>query len=93
MSKYTDSVELWTDGAQLAAGPCPGCEECGLGDVDSMDTEEYELANEGESFSSSQCECCGSTFAGERHYAHSIDEEHGILHWDVCVDCLLFLAG
>ena len=92
MSDYTDSVDAELAGLQISAGACPGCAECGLEDVTDMEDERYELAGEGH-FSWRTCEACGSTFGGDRYPAHGLDDDLEIVHIDVCVDCLMYLAN
>ena len=108
MSEFAKSVDHYLEGIDHAnAGPCPGCAGCGLEDCDDMEDERYELASE-PSFSWSQCDGCGSTFGGDRHYAHGFvlpgdrteadgprypNDPGEIIHLDVCTDCLLYLAN
>ena len=44
-------------------------------------------------FSWSPCDCCSSRLGGDRYAAHGIDEDGDIVHLDVCVDCLMYLAN
>ena len=91
MSQFSDAVDTYLRGIEhVSPGTCPGCEACGLEDVDSMDAPEYEQAGE-PSFSWSPCECCGSHLGGDRHPAHGFYQGE-IIHLDVCVDCLFYLA-
>lgn len=77
----------------VSPGPCPGCEDCGLVDVDTMDDPRYEEAGEG-GFSWQQCDSCGSTLGGDRSPAHCYNPDtKTILHLDVCVDCVMYLAN
>ena len=93
MSKFTESVDTYLEGIEcVSAGACPGCEECELGNVDSMESPEWDQANEG-SFSWSQCETCGSRLGGDRFPSHGFSEDGEIVHLDVCVDCLIYLAN
>jgi hypothetical protein len=93
MSSYTEAVELWCEGLEnVSPGPCPGCSECDLEDVDSMDAEEYELASEGW-FSWSRCDSCGTTLGGDRFNAHAFPVEgEGYIHLEICSDCLFYFA-
>ena len=46
------------------------------------------------SFSWSQCDACGSSLGGDRYAAHGfLKGTREIIHLDVCVDCLLYLAN
>jgi hypothetical protein len=56
------------------------------------DIENGEVDDEG-GFSSSQCDSCGSTMAGDRYAAHGVGTNGKILHLDVCADCLVYLAN
>jgi len=58
---------------------CPLCE--GAGECD-----------EG-GFSWRPCELCGSQLGGDRYAAHGYSDRHGIVHYDVCVDCVMYLAN
>ena len=51
-----------------------------------------EIVDEG-GFSWQPCQCCESTFGGDRHPAHYIDDDGKINHIEVCVDCLCYLAN
>jgi hypothetical protein len=70
----------------MAAGACSDCPDCP--DVD----DEY---GEEPGFSMQQCELCGSHFGGDRYAAHGIidDDDRTIVHYDVCCDCLMYLAN
>ena len=92
MSDFLDAVEHYCEGIHVSSGPCPGCEDCGLGDVEDMEDPRYDDAFY-PSFSWRQCESCGSTFGGDRHPAHYIDSDGEICHMDVCTDCYLFHAN
>jgi hypothetical protein len=91
MSEFTDSIERELRGCEaFSVGSCPGCSECGLGE-DPSDTDR-ELAEESR-FSWRACDSCGSTFGGDRHPAHYLDDERAIVHVHVCTDCLFFHAN
>jgi hypothetical protein len=44
-------------------------------------------------FSWQSCECCGSSLGGTRYAAHGRDSDGNILHFDVCSDCLEYIAN
>jgi hypothetical protein len=90
MSDFAERVEHYLKGIEhVSTGPCPGCDECGLGDVEDMASPDYESAGE-PSFSWSDCDCCGSSLGGDRHPAHGT--YHGdLIHLDVCTDCVMYL--
>ena len=51
------------------------------------------LPDEG-SFSWAQCDTCGSTLGGERYTGHCFaPQSMDVIHLDVCVDCLFFIAN
>ena len=92
MSKFTSSVSHFCDGLTVAPGIarpdiCPECP-----DIDFDDDNERHFYEEG-GFSSSQCDSCGSTLAGDRFTAHGIAADKEIYHLDICVDCLMFHAN
>ncbi len=98
-SPFALAVEAGLAGlTAVSPGICPGCETCRdeLG-YDSL--AELEIAWEnGEApnephFSWRPCECCGSHLGGDREPAHGIDENGDIVHFSVCVDCVLYLAN
>lgn len=92
MSAFTKAVAHYLDGLHVATGAAPGCEACGLADVDSMEDPRYDLAGE-PSYSKSQCDSCGTMMHGDRHPAHGTDAEGRIYHLDICTDCLFYLAN
>lgn len=108
MSNFTKAVEHYLEGLEaVSPGACPGCTECGLENVDTIDDPRYELAGE-PSLSKQQCDSCGSTLGGDRHPAHGIMKQYKpqeqyyglqpsgkdtILHLDVCGDCVMYLAN
>ena len=80
MSKFTKAVEHGLEGLEfVSTGIIETCEEC----------PEFD---EG-SFSWSTCDCCGSHLGGDRFAAHGRDIDGNILHLDVCVDCLMYIAN
>ena len=90
MSRYTEAVERNLEGLHIATGACPGCEGCGLEDVDSMDDERYIVAGE-PSFSWYRCDSCGSIKGGSRYPAHGTNKDGDLFHLDVCVDCVHYI--
>ena len=92
MSNYTESVEHYLEGIEaVSVGACPGCHEC---DLDEEPTEEEVQLAEEPWFSWHGCDSCGSTYGGDRHPAHGLDESSGdLLHLTVCTDCLFYIAN
>lgn len=97
MSKYTKAVEHQLKGIEnLNPSLCASCSDCG--GKWGMEEEEFadaiengEAFDEG-SFSWSSCEGCGSILGGNRYVVHGFMDDN-IIHLDVCVDCLVYLAN
>ena len=94
-------------GEPYPADDCAACDGAGYVEGSNDDEEARQLAEE-PSFSSAQCDGCGSTLAGDRHPAHATarrylpqERYYGlrpsgpeyILHLDICTDCVLYLAN
>jgi len=103
MTTFTQSVDHHCKDLTVDTGPCPGCDDCGLADVHDMDDELYDMASEAW-FSRFQCDSCGSTFGGDRFYAHGTVRIPGppalgwvhsdeVIHLNICVDCLFYHAN
>jgi hypothetical protein len=87
-SAYFIAVKRATEGlSHISTGACPGCNECGIPE----DSEDYESDSADTAFSWSSCDTCGSSLGGARHAAHGVSPEHGVIHFDICTDCLFFL--
>ena len=76
---------------------CPECYEpyglCCEHAAKAHQEEHPDIGSEGH-FSWHRCDCCGSTFGGDRHPAHGWMENHQeLVHLEVCVDCLMFIAN
>ena len=86
MSKFTDKIERNLKGVEFfSVGASDKCEECG----DGGDEDE---------FSWSDCDSCGSRLGGTRHAAHGVvgrtlEFKGDVLHFKVCIDCLMFHAN
>ena len=100
MSKYADKVAatIAREGLEaVSVGLCPGCETCardfGL-EVEEFNAqyEAGEFADEG-GFSFQACALCGSTLGGDRYAGHGIDAGGALVHFEVCTDCLFYLAN
>lgn len=80
MSKFSDAVEAGLEGLDFVSpGIIEDCKECP--DIDESH------------FSWSPCDCCGSSLGGDRHAAHGRDKNGELVHLDICVDCLMFIAN
>ena len=98
MSKYTKSVEDGLAGLEfVSSGICPSCETC-MSDFGYTDPELFEtdwssgkIFDEGH-FSWHSCECCGSTLGGTRYVGHGVDSNGDINHFEICEDCVVYLA-
>ena len=86
---FLEAIGHYLDGLWASVGACPGCDECHL-EADASD-EDIQMAEE-PNFSWGCCDSCGSSFGGDRHPAHAILDDGGILHLDICTDCLFFHA-
>ena len=89
MSKFGDSIEHYCKGYTVAPG-CRGI-ECEYAEGD----EEHRCEA---SFSSAQCDSCGSTFAGDREPATMIPldykaGEDTMIDVTICVDCVMAWAN
>lgn len=80
MSKFTEAVKRGLEGfTHESVGPCPGCPE--------------EHEDEEGHFSWTSCDVCDSGLAGDRFAAHARDAEGNIIHLEICVDCLQYIAN
>lgn len=81
MSAYTDAVERGLEGfTHESVGSSEGCDQCPEGE------------DEGH-FSWESCEVCGAGLGGTRYAAHACDAEGNVVHLEICVDCLAYLAN
>jgi predicted metal-binding protein len=88
--EYQKTVEANTKGLHaFSTGACPGCDECGLADIEDMDDPEYDMASEPH-FSWSACDICNGRLGGDRYPAHFLDSENEIVHVSVCSDCYYY---
>ena len=82
---WVDRVDRYLEGCEaVSAGPCPGCEECGVPE----DAEEY---SEDPHFSWRECEICHG-IAGDRVSWHCIVDGE-IVHGTCCQDCACYIAN
>ena len=83
----------------VSPGLLGSCEVCQQANCDMTPREFYNAVHETQTvfdeggFSRSSCELCGSHLGGDRYAAHSINKQHEIIHFDVCVDCLMSTAN
>ncbi len=86
---YEAAFERETKGIKhLSPGHCEGCGEC-------PEEQGESIGDEG-SFSHSSCDTCGSTLGGMRYAAHGMIDLDGVsilCHFDICTDCMLFMAN
>jgi hypothetical protein len=90
---FLEAFETITAGLYTSPGSAHNCGECCCDDTD----ESIQLADEG-SFSWSPCDTCGNRLGGNRYHAHGwptdeIPSEGNLYHFDVCEDCLMFMAN
>ena len=82
----------------VSTGLCPDCTECmsafGYDDIDKFnnDVESQEIVDEG-SFSWNPCDDCNRNLGGDSFYAHGIDENGELIHFQVCYNCLFSIEG
>lgn len=80
--EFLDAVEYELDGLRfVSTGWSSECPDCG-----------DEGCDGGSGFSWRPCECCGSTLGGERYPAHGVAKDDTVIHFDICTDCLFYLA-
>ena len=102
MEKMTDFEKAFFDGLGSlkfeSTGFCCGCPECRDNhsiEDEATDRELWEngsIEDEGH-FSWEPCELCGSHLGGDRYAAHAVDKDDEIVHFDVCVDCVMYMAN
>ena len=101
--QFIDSVidaENETKCRTISPGICSDCDTC-LSENGYDEDQRFAFAQDIESgdcpdeggFSHHDCECCGSSLAGDRYAAHGHDSDNEIVHYDICVDCLMYLAN
>lgn len=99
---YTERVDYNLKGLEaVSISIRPGCEECasqfGYDSIEDLnDAYESGQAYDEGSFSTLDCDICGSRLSGTRLVWHGIPEEdHSIIyHFDAaCVDCAAYLAN
>lgn len=89
MSKFTRAVQRGLEGLEhVSTGLVRGCEECGT----PPEEESEDWPDEG-CFSGSSCDSCNSHLAGDRYAAHAFTSERELIHLNICVDCLMFIAN
>jgi len=81
----------------ISTGLCPNCKECAsIFDVSIKELNEGiksgNLFDNG-SFSWSSCDDCNMSLGSDRYIAHGIDNEGNLIHFSVCIDCLMELNG
>ena len=89
MSQFTQSVDTYCKGLDAVAIGCRGI-ECEYAEGDEDHSCEA-------SFSSVQCDSCGSSLAGDRLEAYGLYTEMNCelqtIKMDVCVDCAMYHAN
>ncbi len=81
----------------ISPGLCGTCSDCQS--AYGMEPREFyaavsdgSVSDEG-GFSWQVCECCNSDLGGDRYAAHALADDNGILHFNVCVDCIMYLEN
>lgn len=107
MSAFTDAVEAQArrEGLRGSGSIAPGftsiCGECRdtygfCCEHSARHAAENEGIYEEGRFSWSSCDLCGSRLGGDRYAAHFFvddDPQKDVIHIEVCVDCLMYLAN
>jgi hypothetical protein len=81
----------------VSTGLCPDCIECaelfGVS-IDELNQgiENDDIFDEG-SFSWYPCDDCNTNLGGDSFIAHGIDKDENLIHFTVCLDCLMELNG
>ena len=99
-TQYVDRVideENATKYRSISPGICGSCPQCQshYGMTEEELTEGYEsgeVLEEG-GFSYHDCEVCGCPLGGDRCGAHGWTSKNELLHYDICQDCLFYLAN
>ena len=107
--KLTDKQNEWvtqvvetcnsTKYRMINPGLCFTCHDCASQFGYDECTDEFEEAIENGTvcdeggFSWQNCDVCGSSLGGDRYAAHGHDSEGSIIHYDICCDCLAYLAN
>lgn len=82
----------------VSTGVCPNCPDCmnnwGYDDMDKFNhaVENQDIIDEG-SFSWNPCDDCNASLGGNSYVAHGLDENNELVHFRVCLDCLMELNG
>ena len=85
------------DYKSMSPGICSSCDECQS--TYGMEHDELEkVVSSGElpndpSFSWSGCDCCVSPLGHDLYDAHALTHKGEIIHYDICGDCLCYLAN
>lgn len=70
------------------------CESCGASPGGHVcDCPEGPMAPCEGHFSWSQCDACHSALGGDRHAAHGVNADGDMVHLDVCLDCVAYMAN
>ena len=79
-NNFIEAVEEGLKGIKfVSGGKCTSCPE-------------YTEWEDDGSFSWGSCDCCDSTLGGDRYIAHGIIDGD-LIHLNVCIDCLLYIAN
>lgn len=105
MSDFTEAFAHQTRGVEhISVGRLYSCDDpaCG-GDLDDSLRNASTILDDEGSFSWSRCDGCGSTLGGNRYAAHGVitilmgagadRPVETMIHMDVCVDCLAYIAN
>ena len=85
MSAYTQAVKSGLEGLDFVSVGYIEHDKC-------SECPEEQNGDEGH-FSWSACGVCNSSLGGDRFAAHGMDTDGNLVHLDVCVDCLQYIAN
>lgn len=97
--QFLEDWGITTEPNKLQSALWEHCEDC---DITLSDEElttifnekiEMEVYIDEGGFSCYCCDCCGNPLGGDKFAVHGFDENGELLHYDVCSDCLYYLAN
>jgi hypothetical protein len=85
-----------TDRKSIDPGVCASCADCqsayGMTEAEMTEAQENDRLNDEGGFSWSSLRLLRKHLGGDRYAAHGFIDDK-IVHYDVCVDCLMYLAN
>ena len=88
---FKTTVDNYMKGIQFpSVGAMADCPDCGLAGEEHPTQKELVVASQ-PVHRDRPCECCGGD-PGYRYPSHGLDPKSGMVHMDLCVDCVIYLA-